>query len=260
MLAFALLAKINPSVIDEQVETLFVDYRFKIRNYISPPLVPKDIIIVEIDEKTLDEYGRWPLSRKIQAELIEKIFAGDPKVVVMDVIHPQSETPEADAALANALRKHRDKLVVGLEFEVEEGKKFTGEIEDLLYDNIFYKYENLEYLSEHSIEAFKVVLPPEPIASSATFGHVNTLRDRDARLRWEILYVKYGDEYFPSLALQGARMANRLGRESVGIVPLVGVDLNGLIIPSDEFGRLQDRKSTRLNSSHIPLSRMPSSA
>ncbi len=238
MFAFALLAKINPSVIDEQVETLFVDYRFKIRNYISPLKIPKDIIIVEIDEKTLDEYGRWPLGRKIQAELIEKIFAGNPKTVVMDIIHPQSETHEADAALANVLHKHRDKLVVGLEFEVDEGKKFTGEIEDILYNHIFYKYENREYLKDHSIEAFRVVLPPEPIASSAAFGHVNTLRDRDSKLRWEILYVKYGDEYFPSLALQAARMVNSIGPERVGIVPLTGVDMDGLIIPTDEFGRL----------------------
>ena len=32
-------------------------------------------------------------------------------------------------------------------------------------------------------------------------------------------------------------------------------------VPTDQrFGEIKDRKSTRLNSSHIPLSRMPSSA
>ena len=38
----------------------------------------------------------------------------------------------------------------------------------------------------------------------------------------------------------------------------VGIDINGELTP--EISKETDRKSTRLNSSHIPLSRMPSSA
>ena len=38
------------------------------------------------------------------------------------------------------------------------------------------------------------------------------------------------------------------------------VMLSGNPVSPDEFKKVLDRKSTRLNSSHIPLSRMPSSA
>ena len=38
------------------------------------------------------------------------------------------------------------------------------------------------------------------------------------------------------------------------VVPLLPTDVEAIVLP------IQDRKSTRLNSSHIPLSRMPSSA
>ena len=46
-------------------------------------------------------------------------------------------------------------------------------------------------------------------------------------------------------------IATAPGKAGVGIIRISGQNLTGLI---------QDRKSTRLNSSHIPLSRMPSSA
>ena len=43
-------------------------------------------------------------------------------------------------------------------------------------------------------------------------------------------------------------------------VKVFGEDLDYLHNKAKEIKRLIDRKSTRLNSSHIPLSRMPSSA
>jgi hypothetical protein len=186
-------------VIDDYIEALLVDYRFRIRNLFFPPPVPSDIVIVMIDEKSLSEYGRWPWNRSLQASLIERVFAGNPRVVAVDIFYPQSESPESDRALADVMRRHKDKLIVALGFEVEEGKTFKGEIEDVLYESAIKRIENTKYLNP--VEAYRVLLPPEPIASAATFGHVYSLPDRDGKLRWETLYLKYGDEYFPSLAL-----------------------------------------------------------
>ena len=44
------------------------------------------------------------------------------------------------------------------------------------------------------------------------------------------------------------------------VVVEVVTSVKGAHIPNDVFHTDKDRKSTRLNSSHIPLSRMPSSA
>ena len=52
---------------------------------------------------------------------------------------------------------------------------------------------------------------------------------------------------------------NVTGNNIAGIIrPTAGNGTAGIIFPNDPGGG--DRKSTRLNSSHIPLSRMPSSA
>jgi adenylate cyclase len=237
-LFFAILCVKNPLIIDEHIETLFVDYRFKIRNILSPPSVPENILIVAIDEKSLSEHGRWPWGRKLQAELIEKIFQGKPKVVAVDIFYPEAESPEADRALADVFEKYRDRLVVALGFEVEQDKEYEGEIEDVLYDHTILRLENLKYLEKKSTKAFRVLIPDEPILGSATFGHAYYLPDKDGKLRWESLYIKYGDEYFPSLSIQAARIAKGIAPDGVSITGGIGVDLGELFIPTDEFGRL----------------------
>jgi len=233
---FAVMTVRNPAVIDEHLETLLVDYRFKVRNLLSPPPVPGDIVIVAIDEKSLSAYGRWPWTRSLQAKLIERVFDGGPKVVAVDIFYAEPESPGADGKLAETAGRYKDRLVIALGVEVEKGKKFSGEMDDIIYDLAIPGIENTGYL--RPIEAYRVILPPEPIAGSATFGHVYPLPDRDGKLRWEVLYVKYGEEYLPSLALQTARIAMGIPPDKVRIVGGAGVMVNELFIPTDKFGRL----------------------
>lgn len=198
------------------------------------PQVPEDIVIVAVDEKCLAKHGGWPWSRKLQAELIEKIFESRPAVVALNILYSGEESTEDDDQFVDALRKHRDRLVVALDFEVEEGLTFEAEINELLKGQAIKNIRNPDLLS--SVEAFRVNLPPAPIVGSAVFGHVYNLPDRDGKLRREILYIKYGDEYFPSFALQTALVAKGLG---ISIEAGEGVDLGGLWIPTDALGRIQ---------------------
>ncbi|MEW6440962.1 MAG: adenylate/guanylate cyclase domain-containing protein [bacterium] len=233
---FAVLCFVNPSVIDGYAEALLVDYRFKVRNLFLPPRVPDEILIVTIDEKSLAAHGRWPWDRRLQASLIEHVFAGDPEAVAVDIFFPEPESPDSDRALAAVLAAHRDRLVVALGFEAQPGRAFDGEIPEPLYDLAIRKIENLRHL--RTIDAFRVLMPPEPIGSSAAFGHVYTLPDRDGKLRWEALYLRYGDEYFPSLALQTARVALGVPAEQVRISGGLGVRIGERFVPTDEFGRV----------------------
>ncbi len=193
-------------------------------------------MIVAIDEKSLSGYGRWPWSRGLQAKLIGKVFEGKPKVVAVDIFYPEPESSEPDMALAEIIKKNRDRLVMALGFEVDEGRVFDGEIGDTLYDIAIPGIENLRYL--RSIEAYRALLPPGPIAGYAVFGHVYTLPDMDGELRWENLYIRYGGEYLPSLALQTARIAMGVPADKVRIVGGAGVMVGELFIPTDKFGRL----------------------
>jgi len=236
VLVTAALTLATPPAIDEHVETLLVDLRFKVRNLVHPPPAPTDPVIVAVDERSLADHGRWPWNRTLQAALMEKVLACGPKVLAVDLFYPESESEEDDAVLAELFRTHRDRLVVGLGFDVEKGKTFTGEIPDPLYDMALSRIENLRYL--WPLDAQRVLLPPDPIGSAARFGHVYSLADRDGKLRWDALYLRLGDEYFPSLSLQAARIALGVPADGVRVVGGVGVRLGDRQIPTDTFGRL----------------------
>ena len=232
----AFLSLLRPAVVEEHLETLLVDYRFKIRNLLAPPVVPTNIVIVAVDEKSLSTHGRWPWARTLQARLIERVFQGHPKVVAVDIFFPEAESPQADSALAEVFAEHSARLVVALGYEVKKGKKQDGEIEDVLYEQAITRIERVGSL--RPIEAFRVLLPPDPIAGSVVFGHVYALPDRDGNVRWEDLYIRYGDEYFACLPLQAARIYGGYPPDKLRIIGGTGVELGSLVIPTDDYGRL----------------------
>ncbi|WP_373377460.1 CHASE2 domain-containing protein [Cupriavidus nantongensis] len=61
-----------------------------------------DIVIVGIDDASITAIGRWPWRRAVLAQLIERIAAGGPRVIGVDVILSERDTryPQDDAVLA----------------------------------------------------------------------------------------------------------------------------------------------------------------
>ncbi|HHJ81350.1 MAG TPA: CHASE2 domain-containing protein, partial [Candidatus Tenderia electrophaga] len=66
---------------------------------------PDDIVIIAVDEYSLTELGRWPWSRRIHAELLNKLSEIETQAVVFDIIfaEPDSHDPNGDQLLADAI-------------------------------------------------------------------------------------------------------------------------------------------------------------
>jgi len=65
------------------LELSTVDARFAVRGHQRPP---KDVVLVEIDERTFDELGlQWPFARRVHARVIEGIARERPRVIAYDV-------------------------------------------------------------------------------------------------------------------------------------------------------------------------------
>ncbi|AQV98791.1 histidine kinase [Cupriavidus necator] len=64
-----------------------------------------DIVIVGIDDASISAIGRWPWRRAVLAQLVERIAAGRPRVIGVDVILSERDTryPQDDAVLARSL-------------------------------------------------------------------------------------------------------------------------------------------------------------
>ncbi|HET7317221.1 MAG TPA: EAL domain-containing protein, partial [Sphingomicrobium sp.] len=62
-----------------------------------------DIVIVKIDNESLQEVGRWPWPRRIHAELVDKLAQAGPKRIFLDLQFGGTSEPTDDRLLQNAL-------------------------------------------------------------------------------------------------------------------------------------------------------------
>ena len=69
-----------------------------------PP--PPGIVIVAIDDASIEAIGRWPWRRAIHASLLEKLAEARPKAVALDLVLSEPDPdPEQDRLLALALQR-----------------------------------------------------------------------------------------------------------------------------------------------------------
>ncbi len=68
--------------------------------------VSDDIIIIAIDDESLNELGRWPWPRSTHAHLINQLELESPRAIGLDIIFNESDTnnPLSDVLLARAMR------------------------------------------------------------------------------------------------------------------------------------------------------------
>jgi adenylate cyclase len=234
--AFLFLNIWSPRFFEENVEGAFLDYRFKVRNVLKPPTVPKDVVIVEVDEKSLERYGRWPWNRTLQARLIDKIMQGGPSVLSVDIFYPEHESRKADAALSRTLKKARGRIVLAAGFDREE--KDSGEAPDFLLDNTIMNIKEQSLLKNPVVVTKRKTSIPV-LSENALLGHVYSPADLDGKLRWECLFVKYGDDLYPSLSLVTAALAMGKDPSSIIVYGGRGVQLGDTFIPTDPSGRMR---------------------
>ncbi len=69
---------------------------------------PEDVVIIAVDEYSLTALGRWPWSRRVHAELLNKLSETDVKAVVFDIIFadPDRHDPNGDMLLASAINNN----------------------------------------------------------------------------------------------------------------------------------------------------------
>lgn len=85
----------------------FDNLHYDLGRYFTFKPAPADIVIVAIDETSLTSIGRWPWSRIVHADLVNKLKQAQSKVIGLDIIfsEPELNHPEADIALARAIKQ-----------------------------------------------------------------------------------------------------------------------------------------------------------
>lgn len=224
----------------EFIDTLEFKFYDVMINLRSNPESPSDIVLVDIDDDSIEKIGRWPWPRSLMAEGIGKISAGKPKVIGFSLILSE---PQESVGL---------KEIIGLENlfgktllnqSGEPGQAFLKAIGEaqLRLDNdsklaqmihtagnvvlpVFFKESSVAMetrqkgndrlaaqavLDVRNPEGFstpwanEIVLPiPIFLDAAKGIGHINLAYDMDGKARRERLLYKYNGMYIPSYTVR----------------------------------------------------------
>jgi adenylate cyclase len=223
----------------EMLEQKLLDLRFTTRGKIAPG---PETVIAAIDEKSISKLGRFPWTRTVWARVVERLTEEGARVVVFDVFFPEPENVEADD-LFQASIAQSGRVVLPLVFDIVGDSAYleSGMTGQHLDDLIPSSYAVLRNSDEpFGIIPAKMVLPPilrfSSVAKSLAF--VNMSPDIDGTLRWEMLAIKYRDEYYAPIGLQAARLYRELGDENMALDFHGSVQLGEAAIPTDQYGRM----------------------
>jgi len=230
------LYKIKPSFI-QGIDEVAGDARFKARGKVAPS---DDVIIVAIDEKSVNELGRWPWPRTTMAKLIKGLAPA--KVAAFDIVFSEPETKERDKALGDAVKKAGN-VILGYFLREEAGdtrdEKALSQIDrsKIKLVKMIGQVESVPLPELPGIEANIPVVGKD----AAGFGLFNIYPDEnDGKVRRSHLIFLYNGEVYPSLALEALRHYYK-GSIILTLAPY-GVDsifINEGKLPTDESGRFR---------------------
>lgn len=235
--AFGLvLYKAEPSFI-QGIDQIAGDARFKARGKAFPG---KEVVIVAIDEKSVNELGRWPWPRTTMAKLVKGLVPA--KVVGLDIVFSEPETKERDSNLGNEVSKAGN-VVLGYFLREDAARVPEQEAINQLGRSkikIIKKLEEIESIPVAELPGINTNIPV--IGKGAKgFGLFNIFPDgNDGVIRRSQLVFLYQGELYPSLALEALK--SYLGGDIVINIASYGVDslfINDKRIPVDEAGRLR---------------------
>lgn len=173
----------------DRIEAPTADWRLLIAGERAPP---DGVVIVAIDDATVQRAGAYPLPRARLADLVNKIAEAGAKAIALDMLFLDRGAADADAQLADAIRRSR--AVIGAAALFARGDMFSDT--DLG-----------AAMSVALPVAEQLVTPVSPIAEAGAIGLVNISADHAGTPRYAPLLIRSGEALLPCFALRTAASA-----------------------------------------------------
>ena len=239
------------------VELRGYDYRLQQR---GPQAPSPDVVLVSVDDASLDELGRWPWSRARVADLLARIDAGGPKVIGIDLVQAeptmscdlaalqgvvgescQAEIERAltgpqsdDARLATVIRDS-GRIVLGyfFDFQRKDDVPYGGE-------SVYQIVQRGPDANDRSIIRghFLKQNLPGLVDAAAGLAYFNFRPDEDGLYRHALLGVRFHDRIALPLSLAMLQRALPDHKPAIRIGPLgvESVRVGNETIPVDDHG------------------------
>ncbi|MCE5264622.1 MAG: CHASE2 domain-containing protein, partial [Deltaproteobacteria bacterium] len=224
------------------------------------------MVIIDLDEKTLNRYGQWPWPRYRVAELLDKIAAMGPAVTGLDMIFAEPDRTSAGRLLKDLEAVYKRRIAVeGLPDELSDNDRILAETlarSPFVLGNHFHfdgpgnnseqcvlhpvkvsllqstgKQEENFGIPESTGVVCNVTILSEKVGAS---GFLNFSPDRDGMLRRLPLLIQFNGKVYTSLAL--ATVMKLKGADNLLLKKdgnaLRSINYKGTSVPVDRHGRL----------------------
>jgi adenylate cyclase len=245
------------------LETGSLDMRFGLRG--AKP-AESETVVVLVDDRSLAELGRWPLSRRLFTRAVRWLDDAGARVIGFDLLFAEAEEPvpedvrgaaraaangvadpqlraalarladnDPDGDFAKAIRKS-GKVLLPVAFS------FVGpeqELPEALSEHVCVKLDSSVNEPMFPLQPRSAVLPVPALAEAASgIGHVNIAYDRDGEPRYDYLILPFSADFIPSMAVRAAAAYLGVPWNEVGLALGDGMRIGDTVIPTDPAMRL----------------------
>lgn len=245
---------------------------FRIRGTQS---ISNQVVIVDIDEKSLGQLGQWPWPRNILANLTLAMHNSGARTIGFDIVFPETDrtspagyfeklTPtlkkhlaenvfkkmmesqrlDHDIVFGNALAQGR--VIMGYAFQLKNDglKAYDQTPFPSCQINLVPKTATFESLS--LIPAYRAILNIESLSTAASEGFFNVLTDDSGTVRQVPLLMIMDQIPYPSLALETWRLGMEIPLVTIHTdnriktlrTPVLGISLGNTFIPTTNTGQM----------------------
>ena len=159
------------------------------------PTMSEDVVIVEIDEKSIEQNGQWPWKRTVLADVIWRLREAGAGIIVLPILFSEEDRLGGDMDLAQALVQNG--IVIAQAGTTQTNRNAVPRGVAKIGDPLPWLFE------------WPGMLGPIPLLGDNVdgVGVVNTTPEIDGVVRRLPLLMRVGDEVYPSVALEVIRVA-----------------------------------------------------
>lgn len=257
------------------LETASIDLRYTLR---GPRPVGDEVVVLLVDDATIGELGRWPLSRDLLARSLDRLAAAEPRAVVFDMLFTERQD-DMPADLRRQLDAAVRAMPGGEEARLPLARLLSEASIDSRFGEAMSRLGNVavpfafrpapeapdasgageaapppRYVSDSAYRHYRIepgraqalpqapgqLLAPVPAIGekAARTGHVQIFFDADGAPRYEYPVLGHGGALYPSLPIVAAAGYLGTGPEQIRLNLPEEIWLGDLRVPLDRQFRL----------------------
>ena len=213
-----------------------------------------NIVVIDIDDKSIEQIGQWPWSRNVVSQMLENLTQSEVGLIAFDIVFAEEdrsnplkiikdlniktdkEIPDYDYIFAATVSQ--TPTILGYQFQLSKDDYITTRAPEV--PAIFIEKNMTEYNKDMVIKAHGSILNIPIVQDNAySSGFFNNVPDESGVVRSVPLVIRFDEQLYPSLALEVIRTISN--KKKV----FVEYDENGVsditvgdyVIPTDRYGR-----------------------